>query len=256
MERTDSSVHVAKRLKPVRPVVCMCEQRSPQWHALRQCFVTASEFGSILGVNRYKSRQEVVHEMLNMTPAERAAASEKVGQQPAVMWGVEHEADGVRAYLMELKASLIQKYGDAGMAEVHMPLVSYPGIVIDPKFKLAVSPDAFIGDDGMIEVKCPFQFEGKRHKDFYTTIPPYQMAQVRGQLGVCQRKWCDHVQWTPTRGIRITRVHHDEEEWQKMKAKLEAFYDEHDTLYYAPNLQNLVNGYPGLMAELWGIPRQ
>lgn len=195
-----------------RCTVVMCQQRDPVWRALRSCFVTASDFGTVLGMNRYKTQAQLVKEMLS--------PPEDISNRPAVRWGIDHEADGVEAYRVYYEATTGRP-----------PELTFPGIAIDLDMKLAASPDGFVGDDGIIEIKCPFQHEGKEHKDFYDVIPSYQVAQVVGLLGVTRRKFCDHVQWTPSNGIWVTRYWHDEEVWQCFKQRLEAFYDAHRDHY-------------------------
>lgn len=70
------------------------------------------------------------------------------------------------------------------------------------------SPDGMIGDDGLIETKCP---AAKTHIG-YTLDPDRLVAayrtQVQGQLWITERKWCDLVSWHPTLrpiGVRCER---------------------------------------------------
>ena len=102
--------------------------------------------------------------------------------------------------------------------------LTFPGLVADRSMKLAASPDGFVGTEGMVEIKCPVS------RTFYDPIPPYHVAQVVGQMGVCGRKWCDYVQWTPT-GIHVTRFTHDPDDWVFCKELLERFYDSNTDHY-------------------------
>ena len=38
------------------------EQRSPEWFALRSNFLTSSDLGTVLGLNKYKSAEELFNE--------------------------------------------------------------------------------------------------------------------------------------------------------------------------------------------------
>ena len=52
---------------------------------------------------------------------------------------------------------------------------------------------------------------------------PYY-AQVQGQMGVTQRRWCDFIVYTE-KGLSIQRIYFDETFWGDLLKKLEDFYD-------------------------------
>lgn len=177
--------------------VIHCDQRGAFWRGIRECFLTASNFGTVIGINRYKSPERYVQEM-SMDDGDKLPT---VRENYAMRWGIDHEQDGVFEYRLRTDAEL-----------------SFPGIVVDLGLKLAASPDGFVGEDGILEVKCPV------NRRFYDKIPPTHEAQMQGLMGVCRRKWCDHVQWTPT-GIKVTRFEFDPEAYREMKGILDDFYD-------------------------------
>lgn len=84
------------------------------------------------------------------------------------------------------------------------------------------TPDGYIGQDGLIEVKCPFN--GGNHlktllkKEIYN---PDYMYQIQGYLWLSQRKWCDFVTYDPDMpqplDIAIIRVERDEEIIEALK---------------------------------------
>lgn len=88
------------------------------------------------------------------------------------------------------------------------------------------SPDGFVGDDGLIEVKCPFN--GGNHlkslltNEIYNTDYLYQM---QGYLWVTGRKWCDFVTYDPDLidglQLNIIRVQRDEELIEAIKLIME-----------------------------------
>lgn len=58
------------------------------------------------------------------------------------------------------------------------------------------SPDGLVGDDGLIEIKCPksgthlqWLIDGK--------IPEAHIPQIRAELSVTGRDWCDFVSYSP-----------------------------------------------------------
>ena len=65
-----------------------------------------------------------------------------------------------------------------------------------PEYK-HYSPDGFVGDDGIIEIKCVIPsvhietiIKGK--------IPAAYRKQVQWGLSICEREWCDFVSYSPT----------------------------------------------------------
>ena len=100
-------------------------------------------------------------------------------------------------------------------------------------------PDPF----GLAEFKCPFSVcnltpaEACSKPNFFCTLKvngatpqlelkrnhPYY-AQVKGQMGVTQRKWCDFIVYTE-KGLSIQRIYFDELFWKDLLTKLEEFYD-------------------------------
>jgi len=73
------------------------------------------------------------------------------------------------------------------------------------------SPDGFVDDDGLIEIKCK---DGANFvKYLYTKeIETGHQWQMQMQLWITKRKWCDYVVFNEnfTKSISITRVYHDE----------------------------------------------
>lgn len=76
-------------------------------------------------------------------------------------------------------------------------------------WSLGYSPDALVGTDGLVEVKCP------RPKAHLATIladevPAYYMAQLMGGLLVSGRSWVDFVSCTERMSPWVKRVYPDE----------------------------------------------
>jgi putative phage-type endonuclease len=59
-----------------------------------------------------------------------------------------------------------------------------------------VSPDGLVGDDSMVEFKCPIE---TTHREYMLRKdePPEYRAQIQGQLWVTGRQWCDFVSYHP-----------------------------------------------------------
>lgn len=87
---------------------------------------------------------------------------------------------------------------------------------------IGVSPDGLVGDDGLVEIKCPtdanfvkFMYERK--------IDSKYVWQMQHQMFVTGRKWCDFVIFNDNLNkIIITRVNVDEEKQEQLRSGLEA----------------------------------
>ena len=200
------------------------QQGTEEWLAIRRCFLTASDFSTVLGWNPYKTVEELVHELHNDGKPERKITRR---QHEAMDWGRHHEPDAIFAYGLSRYGFMDEK--DWGM--------SAPGIVIDWNKKLAASPDRFLADNGILETKCPF------YGNFYKEdMPLYHKAQVLGLLGVTGRAYADYSQFLISGGIKTTRMVFDDEmkrEWASIKEILEDFVDNHEDIYAKRRLEVL-----------------
>jgi hypothetical protein len=92
---------------------------------------------------------------------------------------------------------------------------------------LGASPDGYIGEDGLIEIKCPFSKKIKPIAD-----QPHYYSQIQIQLLVTGRTWCDFYTWTPT-DTNIERIEIDQEWLDKYLPELRQFY-----AFYLSELDN------------------
>lgn len=83
---------------------------------------------------------------------------------------------------------------------------------------IGASVDGLVGDDGLIEIKCPLN--GARHLRCFVNnaVPEEHKTQIQGQLWVTGRKWCDFISFNPNYmmdvshlKIFVKRVKRDEE---------------------------------------------
>lgn len=153
------------------------------WLAQRIGRITGSRVAAILGLDKYKSRDDVMRDMVREY---HGAESEFTGNE-ATVFGHEHEPEAITAYEDQAECLVIS----TGL-HVHA----------DHDW-LAASPDGLVGHDGLIEVKCPFRAT-------YTTLAevPHYAAQIQLQLACTMRDWCDFVIWRDG-GIIVERVEAD-----------------------------------------------
>jgi predicted phage-related endonuclease len=100
-----------------------------------------------------------------------------------------------------------------------------------PTLRAGASPDGYVGDDGLIEIKVPNLYthlETLKRQD----IPTQYVAQVQGQMWITGRKWCDFVSYTPYLENRaqlfIKRIDRDEAYIKNLEAEVAKFLSEVD----------------------------
>ena len=78
---------------------------------------------------------------------------------------------------------------------------------------VGASPDGLIGEDGLIEIKCPKYntMIGYLLNSYRKKVPLEYMRQIQGQLYITNRKWCDFASYHPKLRPLIIRVERDEE---------------------------------------------
>jgi len=81
-------------------------------------------------------------------------------------------------------------------------------------FTIGYSPDALVGDDGLIEVKShrqKYQIETILSDGLPTNKALNPMLQIQTGLLVSERKWCDFVSYSGGLPMNVVRVYPDEE---------------------------------------------
>lgn len=81
------------------------------------------------------------------------------------------------------------------------------------------SPDGLIGEDGLLEIKCPLATTHLKYL-IDNKLPSEYIPQVQGGLLVSGRKWCDFVSYHPNfkeRNMLVIRVERDEEFIAKLR---------------------------------------
>lgn len=85
------------------------------------------------------------------------------------------------------------------------------------------SPDGLVGDDGLVEIKCP---EARTFLSYKLTkkVDTGYYAQMQMQMYVTDRQWCDYVVYNPDfpDAIIIKRVERDEAFIEKIRIGLES----------------------------------
>lgn len=93
---------------------------------------------------------------------------------------------------------------------------------------VGTSPDGLVGDDGLIETKCPLP---STHIEniLKAKMPTCYNPQVQGQLWVTGRKWCDWISYCPMikdRPFFSVRILRDEKYINVLEIAVETFVKE------------------------------
>ena len=189
------------------------EQRSEEWFAARLGKVTASRVADLMAAtktgysaSRANYMAELICERLTGQQAERFSNA-------AMQWGTDVEPQARAAY---------EFITDASVSEVG--LVDHPSIAM-----FGASPDGLIGDDGLIEIKCP---NTATHIETLLgeVVPRKYVIQMQVQMACTGRAWCDFVSFDPRLPgdlqLWVKRVQRDDVAIQNIEAETVKFLGE------------------------------
>ena len=154
-------------------------QGSPEWQALRLGKVTASRFSDVMAKGKAgapsKTRQSYLYELA----AERITGLVQDSYSNSYMqWGTETEPNARAFYEFE--------------QDIATETVAFIMLNDD----VGGSPDSLVGDEGLLEIKCP-KTTVQIERVLEGVFPSEYKAQVQGLLWVSGRKWCDFVSFDP-----------------------------------------------------------
>ena len=181
------------------------EQRTEEWHAARKGRITASSVGAILGHAPYATRDDVMRRMVR----EWVGAEQEFEGNIATEYGTRNEAGALAEYVMET--------GNAVEAVGFITREDWAGC----------SPDGLIGEEGGLEIKCPFGLRKDETPAFKSIFDqPHYFDQVQFSIWVTNRSWWNFYQWSPN-GTSMEKVMWSGS-WQNQNLpKLRQFYAEY-----------------------------
>lgn len=217
---TEEEVHrmVEEHLKidvKKRDEVAALEQGTPEWLASRVLRLTVSNAASAVGNSPYEKPKDYAMKLAGLTPPLDPDSYEGKRMAEACKWGHDNEDKACEAYAMHLH----HIWEAEGRDPATFPEISFSGLVVDLERPwLGASPDGYVGDDGLIEIKCP------KKGVVYPEMPPQYHDQVIAQMAITGRKWCDFVVWTES-NLNVWRFDFDRDYWENwLLPRLEAFY--------------------------------
>ena len=159
----------------------MIEQRTIEWFAARLGKVTASKIADVMASGRAGAPSVTRSNYLAQLLCERLTGRPTEGfTSDAMQHGTDNEPIAINAY------------------EMHRDVIVSPiGFVDHPTIAMSgASPDGLVGEDGLIEVKCP---NSATHLATLKggSIDGRYLKQMQWQMACTGRKWCDFVSFDP-----------------------------------------------------------
>jgi len=189
------------------------EQGSEEWFKARLGKVTASRVADVIArtktgpsASRANYAAQLVRERLTGVPDEQFTNA-------AMQWGTDMEPEARKAYEFYQAVSVEQ-----------VGFVPHPDIG-----DTGASPDGLVGDDGLVEIKCPntaTHIETLKGK----AVPHKYITQIQWQLACTGRQWCDFVSFDPrmpeSMQFFCVRVHRVPEIIEDLETEVIAFLKE------------------------------
>jgi len=187
------------------------EQRSEEWFKARLGKVTASRVADILA--KIKSGESASRRNYKIQLVSERLTGEKQETyiNQAMQDGIDREFYARERY--------VQQFGE----------VEEVGFIQHPTLEAGASPDGLVGDDGLIEIKCPL---GTTHTETLMTqeVPSKYIPQIQFQLLCTGRKWCDFISYNPMfpehLQLFVKRVDADPVYQKELEVEVGKFLDE------------------------------
>ena len=201
------------------------DQRTEEWHEARLGKVTASRLADVLATIKTGEAAARANYRIELV-AERLTGLRSPGfTSTAMQWGIDYERAAVAAYELETGR-----------------IVSDVGFVVHPEIAdSGASPDGLVGDDGLIEIKCP-ETKTHVHTLLHKKVPAQYMPQIQWQMACTGRSWVDFVSFDPRLPehlmLAIIKVERDQSLIEQYENEVKKFLDEVANLVSTLNERN------------------
>ena len=191
------------------------EQRTPEWFAARLGKVTASRVKDILAKTKTGYSTSRANYMFELICERLTGNHEDIFISAPMQRGMDLE-DAAKANYMIENGEMVHNVG----------FVDHPHIK-----NFGASPDGMVGDDGLIEIKCPntathiSTLKSRKPKSEYIT-------QMQVQMACTGRKWCDFVSYDDRLPDNLAfvciRIDRDDDYIAEIEREVSAFLKELD----------------------------
>jgi putative phage-type endonuclease len=184
-----------------------------EWHQRRIGKVTASRIADVVaktktgwGASRANYMAQLIAERMTGVKADSFSNA-------AMQWGIDKEADAIAVYEFEHDRKVVAS-----------DFMDHPWIA-----NTGASPDGLVGDDGLIECKCP---NTSTHIETLLSgsIDQKYVYQMQWQMACTGRLWCDFVSFDPRMPadlqLWVRRVDRDDDVIAALEKQVQEFLAE------------------------------
>jgi len=158
----------------------MIEQGTPEWFAQRIGRVTASRVADIMAKTKTGVSASRGNYLAQLVAERLTGQSADTFKSGAMQHGTETEPQARMVYEAE-----------TGQIVTEVAMINHPTIEMS-----GASPDGLMGEDGLVEIKCP-----NTSTHIATLLadkaPSGYMGQMQWQMACTGRAWCDFVSFDP-----------------------------------------------------------
>lgn len=183
-------------------------QGSEEWQKARTGIPTSSNFDKLITSKGEPSKSRTKY-MYQLAAERITGIKEDVYKNNVMQRGIETEGEARAFYELITGHNVVEV-----------------GICYSNDSKLyACSPDGLVGEDGLIEIKCP---TSSIHIGYLLAnkLPTDYVQQIQGQLFITGRKWCDFFSFYPGIKPLQIRIEPDKNFLTALEVELEVFCKE------------------------------
>ena len=191
------------------------EQRTDEWFEVRLGKVTASRICDVLSKTKSGYSAARKNYMAQLICERLTGNREESFKTAAMQRGNDIEPKARARYMLET-GELVEETGF-----INHPIINMSG----------ASPDGLVGEDGLIEIKCP---NTATHLEFLRTKTPKPeyLLQMLWQMACTGRKWCDFVSYDDRLpehlSFQMVRINRDDERIKEIEEEVQKFLHELD----------------------------
>lgn len=188
------------------PIIIDCIQGTEQWQQARHGLITASLFEMVMAQKKHGEKTSRYQSVMMKLAGERITG--KIVEEGTTL--------SMRRGT-ELEPNARQLYGK--LTNTEPECVGF--VLADDRMK-GFSPDAFVGTNGLLEIKTKKPEILIPH--FYqSSFPEEHKAQCQGGLWIAQREWVDLMLYWPDMPPLIKRAYRDEVYIRKLESEIRRF---------------------------------
>lgn len=179
-------------------------QGTTEWLDARMGIPTASEFGRILTAKTRKPSSSATKYACELLAERLLGRTMDDATSDFMQRGSALENEAVAAYEFDQECA-----------------TEKVGFVLDDTRQWGCSPDRFVGEDGLLEVKC---VSASNHiAALLGLLDDDHVSQIQGQMMVTGRRWCDLWFYNPMLPAHRIRIYRDEEHVGQLHEAVQAF---------------------------------